>query len=506
MSKSLAIAKNSVYLYFRMLVVLGTSLYTVRIVLKALGVEDFGIYGVAGSIVAIFAFLNNTMSIAAQRFLGIDIGKNDNVALGKTFNATLVAHTIIALILIVLGETFGLWLLNNKLNIPEHRLPAANIVMHLSIAATIGLVLRMPFNALIVARQKMWFFSITSIAEALLKLAIAFSIAHASIDRLIFYAALVCTVSWLMLIWYISFCRLKFPESQLSMHRDWPIYKGLAAFISWSFIGSLSNVFRTQGVNMLLNVFWGPMLNAAYGVMTQAQTAAAQFANSFQMALSPQIYQSHAQGNRQRMNALLFTGTKLNFILLAFLVLPALYGMDYLLKLWLGQPPPYASTFIKWMLVNQLLESMSQPLITAAAATGNIRNYQLVVAGVMSTSVPLSGLGFYISHDPYIFLYIFFATQLLAFALRIWFLKDMIDLQVGDFLLSVASPLFVLSIISAALLYMVTFFWGTPNSIGSLAVGAITIILSMIPLFFFIGTNHAERAFFGEWISKRKCR
>lgn len=504
MSRSLTIAKNSGYLYFRMLLVLGTSLYTVRVVLQALGLDDFGIYSLAGGIVAIFAFLNNTMSSAAQRFLGIDIGKGDGVALGKTFNATLVAHAVIAVLVVVLGESLGLWALKHVLNIPESRFDAAVNVLHLSIATTVALILRTPYNALIIARQKMWFFSATSVLEALLKLGVAFAISHTSFDRLVYYAAMVCAVSWLMLACYAGFCRFKFAESRLVLHRERGIYSDLVAFISWSFIGSLANVFRTQGVNTLLNVFFGPALNAAHGVMTQAQSSATQFAGSFHMALSPEIYQSYAKNNLQRMSSLIFLGSKLNFILLALLVVPAIHGIDYLLVLWLKSPPPYSAVFIKWMLVNILLETVSQPLMTAAAATGRIRNYQLVVGGGVLLNLPLAWLAFRLGGNPETFLYVAVAIQFFTFALRIWFLQRMIDFDARAYGRTVAAPLLLLSGIGAGLLVLAAAWLGPPRSLTGLVISSASLVLPMIFASLFFGLGKQERNYILEKFKKRK--
>ncbi|WP_459040620.1 lipopolysaccharide biosynthesis protein [Stenotrophomonas sp. PSU-St83] len=504
MSRTLKIAKNSAYLYLRMLLVLGASLYTVRVVLQALGVDDFGIYSVAGGIVAIFSFLNNTMSAAAQRFMGIDIGKGDQVALGRTFNATFIVHTAIAVGVVILGETLGMWLLRSALDIPEGRVAAATMVLHLSVAASVALILRTPFNALIISRQRMWFFSLTSVLEALMKLIIAFAISHTGLDRLVLYAALVCCVSWLILGCYMLFCHLQFSESRLAPHREWKIYAALASFISWSFIGSLSNVFRTQGANTLLNVFFGPALNAAHGVMTQAQSAATQFAGSFHLALSPEIYHSYAQGDRTRLQSLVTMGSKLNFILLAILVVPAIHCVDHLLVIWLKTPPPHSSTFIKWMLVNILLETVSQPLMTAAAATGRIRNYQLVVGGVILLNLPLTWLAFTLHAGPESFLYIALAIQVVTFWLRIWFLKRMIDFDAVAYVKTVAVPLLLLFGIAGGLLIASDAWLGPPLTFTDIASHGVLLALPMAAVSIFIGLGKNERAYIVNKLKSRK--
>jgi len=497
------IAKNALALYFRMLVVLGTSLYTTRIVLNALGATDYGLYSVAGAIVSLFAFLNNAMSMAAQRFMGADIGRKDATALGRTFNAVLALHIVIALVIVVVSESLGMWLLMRKLEIPHDRISAAITVFHFSVAATVAMILKSPFNALILARERMPFFSLTSIVEAAFKLAVAFAIVRVTFDKLEFYAALTCLLSWLMLLWYLLFCRFKFPESRLALHRNGGVYRNIVGLISWGFIGNLSSALRDQGTNILLNVFFGPLLNAAYGVMGQAKAAATQFSGSFSLALNPQIYQSHAQGNFPRLHALVFTGAKLNFILLSVLVIPALYGMEYVLKLWLWNPPEHSSTFVKWMLVNLLLETISQPMMTAAFSTGKIRNYQLVVGGTILLSLPLTYLAFRFTGSPVTFLYLATSIQLITFGLRVWFLRYMINLQVEKFLKLVALPLLALGCIGGMLIYLAKTTIGAPYDFIGLVLGCFSILLPWVMACYFIGLNRRERKLLLEQLTKK---
>ena len=495
MMKVRTIAKNSAFLYLRMLVVLGTSLYTVRAVLQALGVDDFGIYGVAGGLVAIFAFLNATMTRAAQRFLGIDIGVGDETILNRTFNAILLVNVAIAVFVVFLSLSLGYWLLNNKLNIPVDRLAVANIVLLYSVATIVAMIIRTPFNALIISREKIWFFSATSIIEALLKLSVAFLISQTTHDRLTFYALLMCVVSWLMLFVYVAFCRVNFKESKLVICREREPYAALFAFTSWSFIGNLSHVFRAQGINMLLNVFFGTSLNAVHGVMTQAQGAATQLANSFELALSPQIYQSYGRGDLKSVQSLVFIGAKLNFMLLAVLVAPAIYGMDYLLHFWLGVSLDYLADFVRWMLLAQLLETVSHPLMIAAFATGDIKRYQLVVGGTILLNLPLSWLAFELGSGPMAFLYVAFGIQLLAFALRVWFLKNMINLHVPAFFRAVIIPLLSISIVGVLAVYGAVYCFGYPQSFFDLIKGGMTIFFSLCLTCFFLGLNSQERNF-----------
>ena len=473
--------------------VLATSLYTVRIVLQALGVSDFGIYGLAGGMVALFAFLNATMTRAAQRFLGVEIGRGDNLQLNRMFNAILVANSVVALFVVAVCLTLGLWLLNHKFEIPSTRLPAANTVFLYSIATTVAMILRTPYSALIISRQKMWFFSITSIIESGLKLTVAFLISHTDYDRLEFYALLMCAVSWLMLVWYAGFCRHQFIESKLAPYRERALYVQLIGFTSWSFIGNFAHVVRTQGVNMLLNVFFGTTLNAAYSVMSQAQGAASQFTSSFELALSPQIYKKYGQGDLPAVQSLVFMGCKLNFILLSVLVGPAIFGMDYLLQVWLGKHINHLALFVNWMLILQLFETVSNPLSIAALATGRIRRYQLVVGGTIMLNLPLTWLAFKLGSSPAAFLYVALAIQLLTVALRVWFMKDMIGLHVPAYLKAVVAPLLLISLLGTLVTGVVISYLGSPTTFLQLLAGCTAICIPTLLISLMIGLSAEER-------------
>lgn len=482
MNANRKIAKNTAFLYLRMLVVMGTSLYTVRVVLDALGVVDFGVYGVAAGLVALLAFLNGTMSQAAQRFLAIEMGTNSSDSLAKVFNATLLVHAGIALIVIIAAETVGLWILNTKLAIPPERMAGANFVYHCSVAVSAILIAQTPFNALIVAREEMWFFSLVSLVESILKLAVAYAVSHYAGDRLELYAALFLGASGLIAATYACFCLKRAPEARINIHFSKNIYYSLAQFTGWSFIGNLSSAFRNQGSNLLLNVFFGVAANASHGVMTQAQTAATSFLNSFQMAISPQIYKSYARQDIGRMHALIFTGAKLNFALLSLIVVPALHCMDYLLILWLKNPPQHAAAFIKLMLIMLLSESISQPLMTAAAATGRIKWYQIIVGGTILLNIPISYLAYQHGAGPTAFLYVAIAITVVTLAQRLLFLKRMINMSLSSFLRAVIVPATIISTAAACVLYAAQFWLSNPDSTlecitHSAALSALTAVL-----------------------------
>lgn len=494
MSSNRTIARNTIFLYFRMLVVMGTSLYTVRIVLHSLGVQDFGLYGVAAGLVTLFAFLNGAMSQAAQRFLSVELGRGSPDGLRDTFSAILMIHVLIAIAVVLIAETAGLWLLQSKMTIPADREHATNLAYHFAVASGVAMIIQTPYNALIISRERMWFFSIVSLLEAALRLTIAWGISHVAGDRLSAYSAMLFGASIATLASYIIFSRLHFKESRLKIHRKREIYGSLGGFIGWSFIGNLAGAGRSQGINVLLNIFFGPAANAAHAVMTQAQTAANNFANSFQMAINPQIYQRHARNELDSMRALIIFGSKANFLLLLIVVAPTLNAIDYILHFWLETPPALAASFIAWMLVTLLIDSISQPLITAAMATGRIKAYQIVVGGTIIISVPATYIAFQATQSPESFLAIMVATSIMTLALRLVFLKKMLDFPMSQFFIQVIMRAIVaaLSIYAFACVYRLLF--GSVSTLTELVQASSALASIAAATALLIGLTSSERA------------
>lgn len=503
MHRNRKIATNTAFLYVRMLVVMGTSLYTVRVVFHALGVQDFGIYGVAAALVTLLAFLNATMSQASQRFLSLDIGNGDLLNLGKTFNAILAIHVVIAIAVVAAALSAGSWFLNEKMAIPHDRIASANLAYQFAAISGGLMIVQTPYSALIVAHEKMWFFSLVSLLEAGLRLFIAWAVANASGDRLSYYSMLMCGSALAVLIAYVCFARLSFAEARIRPHREQSVYRALTAFITWSFIGNLAGAARTQGVNLLLNVFFGPVANAAHGIMTQAQTATNNFANSFQMALNPQIYQRHAKGEYGEMRDLVIIGSKLNFILLLIIVVPVLHATPYILEAWLSTPPPMAVDFIRWMLVALMIDSISQPLITAAMATGKIRAYQLIVGGTIILSVPLSYAAFRLGYDATAFLYVITAISLVALLLRLLFLRNLLGFPLSRFVLQVLLPATAISAAMLATSLLYTHVFGEVRSLFDFAQASSFLAVGSLSSALVLGLSRSERRHLFSTIGKR---
>ena len=358
MSENKRIAKNAVYLYFRMFLVMGVTLYTSRVVLKQLGVSDYGVYSVVGGFVALFGFLQGAMASATQRFLTYHLGRGEFDDLRDTFSATLTIHMGIALCLFILAESVGLWYINYKMIYPFSRTLAVNVVYQFSIMSAIIEIIQVPYNALIIVHERMKIFAFVSIAEVVLKLLVAVLLVFIAGDKLIIYAALIFVVILMIRIYYQFFCKKHYKESIYHFIWDRKLYKNLISFSGWSLFGSLAGLARTQGNNIILNLFFGTYINAAYGITSQIQNAILSFAQNFQMAVDPQIIKRFSKGSFYEMEELICQSAKFSFFMLLIISVPIYINIDYILKVWLTNVPNHTSNFVRFALLFILIDSL----------------------------------------------------------------------------------------------------------------------------------------------------
>jgi len=384
------IAKNTLLLYIRQIVALFVSLYTSRIVLDALGTEDFGIYSVVGGLVAMFSLISGSLSSAVTRFLSFELGKENEERLKNVFSTSVTLHMGLALIVLILLETIGVWFLNNKMNIPTGRMQAANWVLQFSILTFVINLLGVPYNAAIIANERMGAFAYVSIIEVTLKLCIAFIIVSIGFDKLIIYALLLVIVSIIIRIVYGVYCRANFKECKYSFSYDNELVREMVSFAGWSFIGVSSAVLRNQGVNVLINIFYSTVVNAARGISMQVNVAITSFVNNFMTAMKPQIIKSYANGEFRFLYILILRGAKYSFFLIYLLALPVLIETEQILSFWLKDVPLYTISFVRLILVFSLIESLSGTLTTAMLATGQIKYFQIVVGGIQMLNFPIS--------------------------------------------------------------------------------------------------------------------
>ena len=429
------IAKNTLMLYVKMGVMMLVQLYTSRIVLQTLGVDDFGIYNVVGGVVVLFSFLNAAMSSATQRFLNFELGKKDLVQVGRVFSMSMTVHFVIAGTVLILAETVGLWLLNSELNIPAERMLAANWVYQFSVASTLLGILLVPYNATIIAYERMAFYAWTSILKALLLLGIVYLLVIGNTDKLILYAGLVFAVNALMQVVYVVYCRRAFPQTAIyKPFRDKKLFRELISFSGWSLFGGVADMCNSQGINMVMNIFCGVAVNAAMGIANQVNAAVYQFVSNFQIAFNPQLVKSYASNERERFISLIFRTSKFSFFLTFFLVLPICLNIDFILKLWLGDVPAYTAEFVQLTLAYSLISSLSAPLWMSVQATGEIRNYQLIVSFLILINLPLAYAVLKLGLPPTWALGVRVVMNFFTTLWRVFYLRGKIGLPTGKFL------------------------------------------------------------------------
>lgn len=486
------IAKNTLYLYFRMLFLMFISLYTGRVILDALGIDDYGIYNVVGGFVAMFALVSSSLTSANTRFLNYEMGKGNIEKLNKVFSSCVTIQYALALLVAILCETIGLWYVNNIMVLPPERLHAANLCFQISIFNFCMSLVTVPYNAAIIAHERMKAFAYVSIFEGLAKLVICFIIMWNPFDRLVYYALLLLIVQFTVRFLYQRYCRKNFTECKYHFVIDKELLKHIFSYAGWHVVGNSASILKNQGVNMVLNLFFGPAVNAAKGVSNQVLATVTGFSKNFIMAVNPQITQSYAKKEYEYMFKLVFKGARFSFYMLFFLSLPIIINGDYLLNLWLKKVPEYSVIFCKLSFAVVLIDSLSNTLITAQNATGNVRNYQLIVGGVMLLNLPISYLCLWVGMPPYAVMFVAIIVETLVLLARLFMIPKYIkQFNAWEFFkrvilncltvasISTAVPLIIYHILPANLLTFVL------NISICLFVSA-TMIL-------FVGCEHSER-------------
>lgn len=434
-----------------MLLTMGIGLYSSRIVLSILGVEDFGIYNVVGGIVVMFGFLNIAMAGGTQRFLTYELGKNNHKELNRIFSMSLNIHILTAIIILILSETIGLWFLIEKLNIPAIRMNAALWVYQFSILSFIISIIQVPYNASIIAHEQMNMYAYISIFEAVLKLLILFALVNIGFDKLILYAVLIFCIALIVSAIYIFYCKNKFIECRYYYFKDKNLFKTLTSFSGWNLFGGISVVIYNQGLNILLNLFFGPIINAARGIAYQINTALNLFSSNFQLAIKPQITKSYANEDKNFMINLIYSSSKYSFFLLFFIALPVMLETNTILHVWLKTVPDYTVTFCRLVIIDSLIGCMSTPLMTAVQATGKIKKYQLIIGGMITMNLPLSWIALKLYPNPEYVFYISITISIIALFVRIFLLQKLINISIPIFSRIVLLPVIKVVILSSLL-------------------------------------------------------
>ena len=440
------IAKNTLYLYVRMLFVMGISLYTVRAILDILGVVDYGIYNVVGGVVTMFAFMNKTLSTSSQRYFSVALAKGDNKGLERVFSLNLTVFLLLGIIIFCLLETIGLWFVNFKMTIPNERLFAANIVYQLSILSMLFHIVMIPYMALVIAHERMNVFAIIGIVDAIWKLAIVFILMIGDLDKLIIYGILVLLLTLGNLLWYVLYCLKHYKESHYRWYWNKKEAIELLGFSGWHFIGTFSSNCRSQGINILLNLFFNPAVNAARAVAYQVYVAAQQLVTNFFTAVKPQIYKTYASQQYGDLYKLINRSTMICTFLLSLLVFPLMSNTQMILGLWLKKVPEFAVIFTQLVLLNGLVDSLNLPMTAAALATGKIRKYELWLSTISFLNIPISYVVLKFGAPPYAAMLVSIFLSCVCVVVRAYLLKGMIQFPIKQYFAMALKVLIVTSI------------------------------------------------------------
>lgn len=498
--KSKRIAKNTGILYLRMIFLMLITLYTSRVILEALGVEDYGVYNVVGGFVALFGVLSRSMTSASTRFINYEIGKGNFDRLQRVFNATFTIMCLIAMVIAVLSEVLGIWYVNNIMVIKPERLYAANWVFQFSVITFCSTLITVPYNAAIIAHEHMKTFAYVSLFEGIAKLAIAFAVMISPIDTLIFYAAAVCILQLIIQGMYRQYCRKHFTECNSRLCYDRDIVKDIFGYAGWTFFGTSAALLRNQGGNMIINYFFGPVVNAARGVANQVLHAVQGFVTNFTLALDPQITQNYANGNHDYMMKLVYAGSRMSYYMLLVLSLPIIINADYILHIWLKQVPETAVIFTQLTLIFTMVESLSHTLIKAQQATGQIKKFQLTMSALMIMNLPISFAIYKLEGRPESFLIVAIIISIVCLFVRMLLLRTYVKLNFLDFLRKVFFNVLAVTALAVSLPCVMSHY--TPQTFGYVLLNVVLSFLTSIIAILFVGCTASERIVVSNYAKK----
>lgn len=443
------IAKNTVFLYVRMLVVMAVTFFTARVILKSLGATDYGIYNVVGGVVTMLGFLNSALSASTSRFLTYELGVGDREKLKITFSASLNLHIIIALLVLILGETIGLWFFSNKLVIPEERMTAAFWVYQFSIFTTMVNFTQVPYSASLISHENMSVYAYVGLYEALMKLAIAFIIMYSPIDRLIFYGFLLMANTLTIQLFYRFYTKRRYEECRFRIVKDKTLYKTLVGYSGWDLFGNLASVCQNQGVSIVLNLFFGPLVNAARAIAVQIQNAVKMFTKNFMVAVRPRVVKNYAENKFSEMYSLTFTAIRLSLVLMMALVLPLLFETEFVLKVWLDDGyPPETALFARIILISAFFDTIENGQNMSFHAIGRIKKGNLICGTIMILSLPLGYLLLKLGLPAESVFYAVILTNVLNLVITLFIMKGYVNFSIRKMIKETYIPVLVVAAIT----------------------------------------------------------
>ena len=486
------IAKNTMMLYIRMLLIMAVTLYTSRVILKVLGIEDYGIYNLIAGFVTFLVFISNSLVSAMQRYFNVALGQNNPHRYKEVFSMSLNILFLFSVLIIVLGETIGLWFVHNYLNIPEGRFTAAMWVYQISLLTFVANTLRTPFHASIIAHERMSFYAYIGIIEVILRLAMVILLMWIPFDHLLMYAFLYLCVIIGVDLMYIAYCSRKFDVCHYTFKKDRRLFRELIGFSGWSLLGQSAVVVKNQGEAIFINRFFSVSANAALGIAGQVTNAIEMFVSNFQTAFNPQLTQTFAAGNLEEHHVLLFRSAKFSYYLLLVMLLPVCFNIDTILALWLEEVPDYTSYFVTFILISYLFNALSTPFFTSILASGNIKYYQIALCATFAVGLACIYLILKLGMPPYSVSIVAIFIQIVLLAIRIFFCKKYVGISVRKFIIDVILPITQCTVLSV-IIPLILSLWkeGTIFSMVSMFLDVFAI-LGVIVL---VGLSKSERKF-----------
>lgn len=501
-SSNKLILKNTLYLYLRMFLVMALSLYTSRIVIDVLGIEDYGLYNVIGGIIVLLNLLNSSMVSATQRFLTYEIGVGNTQRVSQTFSMSMTIHLGISAVLLILGETVGLWYVLNHLSIPEGRETAAFWVYQISLVSMVVNIIRTPYNAAIISYEKMSFYAVITVVDMVFRLLIIFLLLYVSFDKLILYALLGLALDCLVTFIYKKFCQKKFTTCNYKYYMEKSYFKKLLGFLGWTFVGGLSTMGVQQVGNLIINAFCGVAANAAYAVATRVNMAVNQFVTNFQTAFRPQIVKLYAQKNTPQFVLLMNRSAILSYYLLFLLAFPIFVHIDTVLSLWLTKVPEYSGIFCQLVLLTSVIYALQAPLWMAISATGNIKGYNIWTSAISFLSLPLLYLFLKLGYPPYWVMIVKVATELIMSVCRVIHVKVFLKLPMKDYMVNVLLRVTLATIAIFVIWYFINSLLPVSDLLTFIRMYIIMGVISLA-MMYTIGVGKIEREFINSIVQQR---
>lgn len=504
-NKNRTLAKNTIFLSIRMVFVMIVSLYSSRVFLKALGVQDFGINNVVCGFVAMFGFFNTSLANSIQRFYNSEMSISGDEGVANVYNNSLLIQLLIAILVVVLLETVGVWYINCKMVIPEDRMSVAMWIYQFSVISSVLVIMQTPYSAAIMAYEKMNYYAIVGIVDVLLKLALALIIPYVSYDHLIFYGLMMLGITLLTFIMYVGYAKVRFGMLKLRLVISSDILKNMISFSGWNFLGTFACMIREQGLNMVLNLFFGPIVNAARGIAYQVSSALQGFVSNISIAAKPQMVSSFAEGNEERTIKLMYSMSKLSFVILYIMAVPVCLEIDYILHLWLGNVvPEHTANFVVLVILTNFMNNLNAPISNVVFATGKMRNYELTFSIINVLIIPVAYIALRMGCPPEAAFTCYFVMTIFVQVGCLYVLRTISNISLRGYFLKLCIPLFAFALVALPCPY-ITYVLMPSGFIRLLCVTIVTTLCAF-PAFYCITLNKGERSFIKNLITSRVRR